>query len=143
MSTQPLTLHLPDQLHARLQQSAHESNRTLEAELLEVLSTVVPAEESLPRSLAEEVAGLNDQDNANLWQAARSRLSEQQSAQLEEFHLKRQSEGLTGAEARTLAELAPREVRSPKGKLGASVQPFAPSVIKTRTKKTFAVFIGA
>ena len=112
MSTQPLTLHLPDRLYARLQQRAQESNRTLEAELLEVLSTVVPAEESLPRSLAEEVAGLDDQDDANLWQAARSMLSEQQSAQLEELHLKRQSEGLTDAEARTLAELVEHYERS-------------------------------
>jgi len=64
MSTQTLTLHLPDRLYARLQQRAQQSNRTLEAELVEVLSTAVPADESLPHPLAEEVARLDDMDDA-------------------------------------------------------------------------------
>ena len=112
MSTQTLTLHLPDQLYARLQQRAQESNRTLEAELLEVLSTAVPADESLPHPLAEDVARLDDMDDAELWQAARSRLSEEASAQLEDLHFERQREGLSESEARTLAELVGQYERS-------------------------------
>ena len=87
MSTQTLTLHLPDRLYARLQQRSQQSNRTLEAELLEVLSTAVPADESLPHPLAEEVSRLDDLDDAALWQAARSRLSAEKSTQLELFAL--------------------------------------------------------
>ena len=86
MFTETLTLHLPDRLYARLQQRAQQSNRTLEAELLEVLSTAVPADESLPHPLAEEVSRLDDLDDAALWQAARSRLSAEKSAQLELLH---------------------------------------------------------
>jgi plasmid stability protein len=112
MSTQTLTLHLPDRLYARLQQRAQQSNRTLEAELLEVLSTAVPAEESLPQPLAEELARLDGMNEAALWQAARSRLSAEASAQLEVLHIKRQQEGLSETEARPLAELVQQYERS-------------------------------
>ncbi len=112
MSTQTLTLRLPDRLYARLQQRARQSNRTLEAELLEVLSTAVPADESLPHPLEEEVAGLDDMDDAALWQAARSRLSAEASAQLEELHIVRQRGVLSETEARTLAELVREYERS-------------------------------
>jgi len=112
MATQTLTLHLPDRLYARLQQRAQKSNRTLEAELLEVLSTAVPADESLPHPLAEEVARLDDMDDAALWQAARSRLSAEKSAQLEVLHIKRQRKGLSETEARTLAELVQQYERA-------------------------------
>lgn len=105
MLTQTLTIHLPDRLYARLQQRAQQSNRTLEAELLEVLSTAVPADESLHHPLAEEVARLDDMDDAALWQAARSRLSAKASAQLESLHIKRQRASLSETEAHKLAEL--------------------------------------
>jgi len=112
MSTRTLTLQLPDRLYARLQQRAQQSNRTLEAELLEVLSTAVPADESLPHPLAEEVLRMDDLDDAALWQAARSRLSAEKSTQLELLHFKRQREGLSETEACTLSELVQQYERS-------------------------------
>jgi len=112
MPTQTLTLHLPDPLYARLQQRARQFNRTLEAELLEVLNTAVPADVSLPDSLAEDVAHLDDMDDAELWQAARSRLSKKVAAQLEVLHLKRQREGLSQSEASILADLVGQYERS-------------------------------
>ncbi len=105
MSTQTLTLHLPDSLYTRLQQRAQQFNRSLEAELLELLNTAVPADESLPDSLAEDVARLEGMDDAKLRQAARSKLSVNEATQLEALHLKRQSEGLTESESTKLAEL--------------------------------------
>ena len=96
--TQTLTLHLPDPLYMRLQERARQFNRTLEAELLEVLNTAVPADDSLPGSLAEDVARLDRMDETELWRAARSRLSKKEAAQLEALHLKRQKEGLTESE---------------------------------------------
>src|SRR3954469_4165988 len=112
MSTQTLTLHLPDPLYARLQERARQFNRTLEAELLEVLNTAVPVEESLPDSLAEDVARLESLDDAELWQAARSRLTRREAALLEILHLKRQKEGLSESEASKLAELVQQYERS-------------------------------
>ena len=49
MSTQTLTIHLPDPLYTRLQQRARQFNRTLEAELLELLNTAAAADESLAK----------------------------------------------------------------------------------------------
>ncbi len=112
MSTQTLTLHLPDPLYTRLQQRARQFNRTLEAELLEVLNTAVQADESLPQPLAEDVARLDNMDDAALWQAARSRLSKKEAAQLEVLHLKRQKVGISESEASALAELVQRYERS-------------------------------
>jgi len=105
MSTQTLTLHLPDPLYTRLQERARQFNRTLEAELLELLNTAVPADESLPDSLAEDVARLEVMDDAKLWQAVRSKLSVNEATQLEALHLKRQREGLSESESSNLADL--------------------------------------
>jgi plasmid stability protein len=112
MSTQTLTLHLPDPLYARLQERARQFNRTLEAELLEVLNAAVPVEESLPDSLAEDVARLDGMDEPELWQAARSRLTKREATRLEVLHLKRQKEGLSESEASDLAELVRQYERS-------------------------------
>jgi hypothetical protein len=88
------------------------SARTLEAELLEVLTTAVPADESLPHSLSEDLARLDEMSDTDLWQAARSRLLENEAAQLEVLHLKRQHEGLSESEGHTLAELVGQYERS-------------------------------
>ena len=112
MSTQTLTLHLPDGLYARLQQRARESHRTLEAELLELLSSAVPGHQDLPNSLSADLAQLDTMDDAELWRAARSRRSKKAAAQLEALHLKRQSEGLSESEAQALAELVGQYERS-------------------------------
>jgi plasmid stability protein len=112
MATQTLTLHLPDPLYARLQERARRFNRTLEAELLEVLNSAVPVEESLPDSLTEDVARLDAMDDAELWQVARSMLSKKEAARLEVLHLKRQKEGLSESEGSNLAELVRQYERS-------------------------------
>ncbi|MGO9922462.1 MAG: hypothetical protein ACLQIB_48175, partial [Isosphaeraceae bacterium] len=51
-------------------------------------------------------------DDAALWQAARSRLSKKEAAQLEVLHLKRQKVGISESEASALAELVQRYERS-------------------------------
>jgi plasmid stability protein len=112
MSIQTLTLHLPDGLYARLQQRARESQRTLEDELLELLSSAVPSHQDLPNSLSADLAQLATMDDAELWRAARSRLSQKAAAQLEALHVKRQSEGLSESEAQVLAELVGQYERS-------------------------------
>jgi plasmid stability protein len=103
--SQMLTLHLPEILYARLQERARQANRSVEAELLEVLAVSVPAANNLPQDLTEALAGLALLDDEALWQAGRSRLPEAMAAQLEALHLKRQREGLTQAETQTSADL--------------------------------------
>jgi plasmid stability protein len=106
MSIEALTIHLPEGLYQRLQRRARESQRSLEAELLDVLSNAVRADESLPETLAINLAHLDRMTDAELWQAARMRQPKREAAQLERLHLKRQrNEGLSEAEAGVLEEL--------------------------------------
>ena len=98
MSTQTLTLDVPDALLARIQARARQANRTVEAELLDVLAAAVPLDGELPADLAEAVAALDLLDDAALWRAARSGLAAEASAELEALHLKQRREGLIAAE---------------------------------------------
>lgn len=105
MAIQPVTLNLPRALYNRLKHRAEQANRTLEAELLEVVATAVPVADELPTDLAEAISPLALLDDEALWRAARNHLPAEVAAQLEELHLKRQREGLTEAETQTLAGL--------------------------------------
>jgi plasmid stability protein len=112
MSTQILTLHLPDGLYARLQKRARESQRTLEAELLEMLSDAVPENDRLPQSLAGDLSQLDTMDDSELRRAARSSLTRKTAKRLEGLHFKRQTEGLSESEAKTLTELVEQYERA-------------------------------
>jgi plasmid stability protein len=112
MTGQTLTLQVPDVLYTRLKERARQANRSVEAELLDVLATAVPAADELPRDLADAVAPLAQLDDAALWQAARSRLPDQSASRLEDPHQKRQREGLTDTEHRELAGLIAQDERT-------------------------------
>jgi len=105
MATQSLTVHLPDRLYSRLEARASESNRTVEAELIDVLSTAIPAEFEMTPELGKELALLDQLDDASLWQTAREMLPAETSARLERMHLKQREEGLSETETHTLADL--------------------------------------
>lgn len=103
MISQAVTLHLPGSLYERLKRRAEQADRTIEAELLDVVTTAVPAEDLLPTYLEEAVSPLATLDDAALWQAARRHLPKKTTAQIERLHLKRQREGLTSTETESLA----------------------------------------
>jgi hypothetical protein len=77
----------------------------VEAELLDAVVAAVPVADELPADLNEAISPLDLLDDAALWRAARSRLPVEAAEQMESLHLKRQREGLTEAEAQTLAWL--------------------------------------
>jgi plasmid stability protein len=105
MTLQTITLTVPDILYSSLKKRAEQANRTVEAELLDVLATAVPVAEELPADLEAALSPLALLDDESLWRAARSRLAPEAAADLESLHLKRQREGLTAAETETLAGL--------------------------------------
>jgi plasmid stability protein len=105
MHAQTVTLNLPDALYRQLEHRAVRANRTVEAEVLEVLATAVPEAETLPADLAQAVSTLALLDDAQLWQAARTRLARETAARMEELNLTQQREGLTGDEKQELAGL--------------------------------------
>ena len=105
MSVQPITINLPTILYSRLRRRAEQSRHTVEAELLEVVTTAMPVADDLPADLSEAISPLSLLDDAALWRAARSRLASETAAQLEALHLKRQRDGLTATEEQILAGL--------------------------------------
>lgn len=102
MSAQTLTFRLPGDLYSRLKQSAEAAQRSIEEELLELLTSAL-SDHTLPRDLAETVASLSSLDDAQLWRVARSQLTDDASRELETLHWKQQREGL-GPDERQRAE---------------------------------------
>jgi predicted transcriptional regulator len=105
MAVQAVTLHLPSPLYERLKRWAEQTHRSVEAELLEVVAAAVPVADDLPVDLAQVISPLALLDDEALWRAARSHLPAEAVAQMEQLHLKRQRQGLTGSEAEALAGL--------------------------------------
>ncbi len=84
---------------------ASETRRSVEVELVDVVTAVASEEERLPDNLAEAVDSLALLDDDELWRAARNRLSEEERAQLESLNFKQQSGKLASAERESLAQL--------------------------------------
>jgi len=105
MTMQTLTLQVPEVLFTRLKQRAEQANRTVEAEMLDLLATAVPGAEELPADLQQAVTSLGSLEDDALWRAAHSRLAVEMAAELEALHLKRQRERLIEAETLRLADL--------------------------------------
>jgi plasmid stability protein/uncharacterized protein YnzC (UPF0291/DUF896 family) len=106
MVTQSINVDLPGELYEQLKQRSAQAGRTIEAELVQVVSSVVPVAGKITPDLTERLTQMRTLDNAALWQAAHSRLSKPALARLQSLNNKRQREGLTEAEARKVNELA-------------------------------------
>jgi plasmid stability protein len=98
MSFQILTVAVPDTIFARIRDRARQANRTVEAEVLDVLADAVSVEDRLPPDLQAALDALELLDETALRRAFESRLSAEASAELESLHFKERREGLTPAE---------------------------------------------
>ena len=105
MSSQPVTLNLPQPLFNRVRKMAEQSQRSIETELLEMVAQALPEAEELPDELADAVAALSLLNDDDLWRAARSHIAVEAVAQMEALHIKRQTEGLSESESETLQRL--------------------------------------
>ena len=107
MAGQTVVIELPDDLYERLQRRAAETRRTLAAEVVQVLSTAVPAvDEGMPPDLERELARVTTLDDAALWELARARFPARTARRMEALQFKRQREGLTDDERQLEAALA-------------------------------------
>ena len=102
MTVHAVTLHVPSLLYEQLKRRAEQAQRTVEAELLDIVVTSVPMSDDLPADLAEAITPLELLDDEALWRAARCSLPAEATTQMEDLHLKRQREGLTDSEVKTL-----------------------------------------
>ncbi len=92
---QSVTVELPDSLYQRMRQRARERNRTIEAEVVEVVGQALAAVAPPTAELVEQLPHLTDED---LWQAARLRVPKDKAERMQELVWKQQAEGLTAAE---------------------------------------------
>ena len=88
MSTQSVTLHLPDALYQRLKRRAEKARRAVEDELLDVVAAAVPVGDDLPTDMTEALSLLALLDDQALWRAARTRLPADAVEKLERLHVK-------------------------------------------------------
>ena len=105
MAAHSVTLRLPVPIYERYRQRAEETHRSVEAELLDAVTTAAPEEERLPQDLADAIQDLESLDDDALWRAARQTFPPEASSRLEALHHKRQDEGLTAAEQEMAAQL--------------------------------------
>lgn len=105
MSSQIVTLELPEPLYARLRDRAAQAQRSVEAEAREALTSAIQEGDTLSADLEAAIAPLALLSDTELWQAARTRLPQDTVDQIAELNLKRQREGLTEAESATTAAL--------------------------------------
>lgn len=108
MPSQTLTVSVPDVVLARIRNRARQANRTVEVEVVHLLTDATASEDSLPPDIEAAVAAIGSLNEAALRVAAQSRLSKKESARLAALHHKRQKDGLTRAEDKERRELMHR-----------------------------------
>jgi hypothetical protein len=106
MAIQAVTVKLPEPLYQRLARRASRTHRTVEAEIVEAVSTSLPDEpDELPADMAESIGALHLLSDDELWRAAKQNLHEEKASDIEALHLKRQKDGLSTSETEALATL--------------------------------------
>lgn len=103
MTTQTLTISIPEPIYERLRERAGATGRSVESEVLDLLATATSDDEGISVELREVLDSLALLDDEALWRAARMRLPDDISARLEALHLKRQRNGLIKAEEQETA----------------------------------------
>ena len=106
MAHETLTVNLPTHVYQQLKARAQQAHHSIEAELLDIVTTAIE-EDDLPADITEAMEALKPADDATLWQVAqRSRLSNQEEDEIEQYHFKRQrGERLSDEEEERLAAL--------------------------------------
>ena len=112
MVLQTITVRLPDILYRRVEHRAQRMRRSIEEELVDVVSAALPTTDDLSSDIAIDLAQMAFMTDAELWQAAQTELPLQDSAKMQALMFKRQREGLTAAEEREAKRLAHRADRT-------------------------------
>jgi plasmid stability protein len=105
MDLRTVTLQLPYPLYQQIEQRAADAHHSVEAEILEVVATAMPASDELQADLSDAISGLPLLDDADLLQAAESRMPEPLASRLGELNWQRQATGLNEAEEEEASRL--------------------------------------
>ena len=108
MSTQSVTLALPESLMRRAQQTAQTLQRPLEDVLTDTLAAALPDVEDAPLDMQADLARMAWFDERSLWTITRSQLSRSQQEQLH-YLTELQSQRTLRKEEQALLEYLRRE----------------------------------
>jgi hypothetical protein len=100
----PITIELPDELYGLLQRRAASSQRTLQQELLGVI-TKAADDDRKAGHIEHVLADMEDYSDADLWSTAKAVLSQESCERSQELNDKQREEGLTPAERIELESL--------------------------------------
>lgn len=112
MALQTVTVRLPDVLYQLIEQRARQMRRSIEDELVAVVAEALPTLEDLPADITDELAQLGFLSDEELWQAARTTLTPDESERMQALLLKRQREGLAPQEQQEAERLLHRYDRT-------------------------------
>jgi len=98
MTTQEVTLNLPEAVYNQIRRAAEKAHRPVADLLVEAVIAAAPAMEPSAGPFRTALAQLTYLNDAALWQAARATMLESQRERLEALHVKQQREGLTTVE---------------------------------------------
>jgi hypothetical protein len=108
MSTNTITVDIPERLYRRLQAVANTTNRAISdilVESAEAMLLVVEADAALPTEIADELAAMRLYSDEALWEATEATLSPEQQARLGELTRQQGEQTLTTTEKNELEEL--------------------------------------
>ena len=105
MTTQTVTLHLPDNIYERVQRTAEMLQRPVEEFLLDTVTTALPLLDDLPPELMEDMAALALLNDQALWRAAQSTMSKAAQKRLDWLLDQQGRRELTSAEQTELEQL--------------------------------------
>ena len=98
MSSQTLTVAVPDKILARIRDRAQQNNRSVEAEVVELLTGAITADDSVLHDAEAMIATFSLLDESALRRAAESQMSAKESARLEHLNRKRRNDETTKTE---------------------------------------------
>jgi hypothetical protein len=98
MTTQEVTLELPEPVYDQIRRAAEKTQRPINDLLLEAVIAAAPSLDAPIGPLRSALAQLAYLNDAALWQAARSTVLPAQRERLEALHGKQQREGLSAEE---------------------------------------------
>ncbi|MGB0387121.1 MAG: hypothetical protein ACPGWR_20075 [Ardenticatenaceae bacterium] len=98
MGLQTVTLRLPNPLYLRVQRRARVMNRSIEDELVSVVSEALPSLADLPSDITDEMAQLTFLTDLELQQAVAMTVTPRESERMEGLLFKQQRDSLSAKE---------------------------------------------
>lgn len=111
MAIQNVTIRLPDSLYSQVKQRARRMQRSVEEEVVAVVEDALPALDELLGGVADQMGQMVFLTDQELWQAARTEMTDLEGQRMQTLVLKRQREGLSFQEEAEAEQLVRRQER--------------------------------